>query len=251
MHRILRVLAACALLLVCAVPAAADDAPPSGFNVVEAFIAAINAGDLGSALALLDADAVGLDIASQERSLRGDAQFRRWITALIADGVQIDTELLAVHGDGSVFVTLEHTRADTIPTDLRPVQGTGTYFVSDGRLAALTRVMLPAHRDAWLSSLFLGRWRCGLYDWDVTSDGRYAWTFVAGGAIADSGRYEVIDGAVRFVSDEASSICGAGEMGTFTLAFSGDDVMLIRNVSDECRLRSRGGRHSLARVAGD
>ena len=113
---------------------------------------------------------MGLQIAAEEQTLEEIFQFQRWINALIADGIRIDIELLEVHGDGSIFVTLERTRGDTIPAALAPLQATGTYFVRDGRLAAVTRVMLSAHRDAWLASLFVGRWSCPLYTWDVSSD---------------------------------------------------------------------------------
>ncbi len=251
MNRILRVLAAWALLLACAAPAAAQDVTTTGFEVVEAFVAAINAGDPGRALGLLDADAVGLEIAAEEQTLEGVFRFQRWITELIADGVHIDTELLEVYGDGSIVVTLERTRSDTIPAVLAPLHGTGTYFVRGGRLAALTRVMLPAHRDAWMASLFVGRWRCGWYAWDVSSDGGYVLTFTRDGSLADSGRFEVVDGAVRFVSDEASTICGGGEEGTYTLAFAGVDRFLVRKLDDACDSRAPDGRLSINRVVDD
>lgn len=251
MNRILRVLAACALPLVCAVPAAAQDVTPAGFEVVESFVAAINAGDLGRALSLLDADAVGLEIAAEEQALEGIFQFQRWINALIADGIRIDVELLEVHGDGNIFVTLERTQGGTIPAGLAPLHTTGTYFVLDGRLVAVTRVMLSAHRDVWLASLFVGRWSCPWYTWDVASDGGYVLTFTRDGGLADSGRFEVVDGAFNLVSDEASTICGVGELGTFALAFSGDDRMHIRKLEDACEPRAPGGRLRIGRVVDD
>lgn len=251
MKRILCVLAVCALVLVFAVPAAARDGAPVGFAVVEAFYAAINDGDVGSAITLLDPDAVGLEIGAEEMVLETSWQFRTWMNGLIADGTHIDTEFRDVIGDGSVIVTLEHTRADTIPSDLGPLQFTGMYVVREGRLAALTRLMYSAQRDALLSTLFAGQWRCGWYDWDVSSDGAYALTFLSDGTIADSGSFHVVDGVAHMISDEGSSVCGAGDVATWALAFSGHDLMLVRILADACEPRAPlAGRYSLGRVVG-
>ena len=248
MRPILRVLTVCALVLVFAVPAAARDGAPAGFAVVEAFYAAINDGDVGSAITLLDPDAVGLDIGAEEMALETRSQFRAWMNGLIADGTRIDTEFLDVLGDGSIIVTLEHTRADTIPSDLGPLPFTGMYVVREGRLAAFTRVMHTAQRDALLSTLFAGQWRCHWYEWDVSSDGRYELVFRSDGTVADSGTFHVVDGVARVVSDEGSSVCGAGDVATWALAFSGHDLMLVRVLADACESRAPMGRHTIGRA---
>lgn len=251
MNRIVCFLAVCALAFVLAVPAAARDGAPAGFAVVEAFFAAINDGDVPGAIGLLDPDAIGLEIAGEEVTLETTWQFRTWMNDLIAAGAHIDTEFLAIHGDGSVIVTLEHTRADTIPSHLEPLQSTGMYVVREGRLAALTRVMHSAQRDALLSTLFVGQWRCHWYAWDVSSDGAYELAFLSDGTIADSGSFDVVDGVAHMISDEGSSVCSAGDVATWTLAFSGHDVLLLRILADECEPRAPlTGRYSIGRVVG-
>lgn len=249
MNRILCVLTVCTLALVFAVPAAARDGAPAGFAVVEAFYAAINDGDVGSAITLLDPDAVGLDIGAEEMALETRSQFRAWMNGLIADGTRIDTEFLDVLGDGSIIVTLEHTRADTIPSDLGPLEFTGMYVVREGRLAAFTRIMHTAQRDALLATLFVGQWRCHWYAWDVSSDGAYELAFLSDGTIADSGSFDVVDGVAHMISDEGSSVCSAGDVATWALAFSGQDLMLVRILADECESRAPMGRHTIGRAA--
>lgn len=237
MNRTLRVLAAVALV-VCTVPAAAQGVTSVGFVVVEQFLAAVSDADVERALGYLDADAVGLEVAAGHRVMRGNFQFRRWIDELIADGIRMDTALLEVHGDGSVFVTLDRTWGDAIPPDLTPLHGTGTYLVQDGRLIALTRLTVPGQRDAWMAGLIAGRWSCGGYAWDVSSDGRYALTSVRDALRVDSGRLDVVEGALHLVSDEASTICGTGETGVYTLSFSGRDRFHVWKLEDACAPRA-------------
>lgn len=170
MNRIQLVLAACALSLVYVVPTVA-----------------------------LDADATGLEIVGWERVVLG-VERQLWCAERIGFGTHGESEVPEVHGGSSIVVRLDHTCGDAVSAALASLHATGTYVVLDGRLAAVTRIVLPTQRDACLASLIVGGRRCGWCTWDGTIEGRCALAFVGDGGRADSGRFEVADGFVRCVS---------------------------------------------------
>ena len=158
--------------------AAASGADPG--SLIEAHVAAVNAGDLDAILALYDDDAFHIALPSPDGSAGvciGKDQFRMWYEQSLANGERMAVEdgTLAVDGNQAAFVA-RLTSEEWSKLGVEALEATSEIVVIDGRIMTHVVVLTPdsvrrlqsargtavlapiAGDDAWSSAqLFPGR----------------------------------------------------------------------------------------------
>ena len=216
MHEKLRSVAAFVLVLsVLAVGAA--QGPPTAQQVVERFTEALNAGRTTSAIDLLGSGATWSEHDLYWYTASGTDTLMR-AGQLIRAGVRLETDVVAVVGDGQVVIAHERMWGDFVPEGMAPLRSTTVYAVESGWLVGITRVLSPEQRDALLlATLADTTWGDGFGNLHhrFGADGTYR-SFESPEALRSahhlfSGTYQAENGVFTWVADADSRVCNPGE----------------------------------------
>ena len=128
----------------------AEFAPTSGddpASVVEAYIAAANAGDLDAILALYDDDAFHIALPSPDGSAGvcvGKEQFTMWYEQSLANGDQVELEdgTLAIDGNQATFLT-QISSEPWSKLGLEALEAKADLVVIDGRIMTHVVTLTP------------------------------------------------------------------------------------------------------------
>jgi hypothetical protein len=216
MHEKLRPVAAFVLVLSVLVVGAAQE-PPTAQQVVERFTEALSAGNTASAFGFLALSGAWSEHDLYWRTATGrDLQIRTY--ELVRAGVRLETDVVAVVGDGQVVITQERMWGDFVPEEMAPLRSTTVYVVEAGWLVGITRVLSPEQRDALLlTTLADSTWGDGFGDvyHRFDADGTYgnfdSLEDLRAARHAFSGTYQVENGVLTWVADANSRVCNPGE----------------------------------------
>jgi len=207
------------VLSVLAVGAAQE--PPTAQQVVERFTEALSTGNAASAFSFLALSGSWSEHDLYWRTSTGrDLQIRAY--ELIRTNIRLETDVVAVVGDGQVVIARERMWGDFVPEDMAPLRSTTMYVVEAGWVVGITRVLSPEQRDALLlATLADSAWSDGFGDGlgDVyhrfAADGSYRNFDSLEDMRADrhvfSGTYAVEQGVFTWVADAHSNVCNPGE----------------------------------------
>ena len=215
---------------------------PAQFEVVERFAAQLSAGRLVQVQGVLSSGVVLAEHELFVQAVAGPAVSAR-LRELINQGARLEVAFESASAGGAVIVTREEMWLDDMPEHLLPLRSTGVYVVDGGRVHSITRLLDADQRDVLMREAVVGGWGCGWYFWDVSSDGTYALLARASGDRVDSGRFEVVDGVLHMISDEASTICAAGDTLRAAISFSftvAGEGFFFREIDDACGSRTPG-----------
>ena len=216
MHAKLRQLVAFVLVLSVLAFGGAQETPAAQ-RVVERFTEALSAGDTASAFGFLASGATWTEHDLYWRTFSGrDLQIRAY--ELTRAGVRLETEVIAVVGDGQVIITHERMWGDFVPEGMAPLRSTTVYAVESGWLVGVTRVLSPMQRDAlMLATLADSTWgdAFGNQFHRFDTDGTYRNFATLEDMRSDrhefSGTYAVEQGVLTWVADAHSTVCNPGE----------------------------------------
>lgn len=213
MTGLIRLTLALTLALALLAVGTAQDAPP-GQLVVERFIEALNEGDRGTLRQVLSPATTWSELDLYWRVAQGELEPLQRATALLAGGVRLEAEVVAVEGDGSIVIADERMWGDFVPEGMAPLRSTTTYVVEGERLRGISRVLAPDQRDMLAAVAMVGTWRGPNYV-RLDADGTYAvydnLSSYRSDDHSDSGTF-VSEGFVTiFTSGEDSKVCDPGE----------------------------------------
>jgi hypothetical protein len=214
MHAKLRTVAAFVLLLSVLVVGAAQE-PPTAQQVVERFTEALSAGRNGSALELLGARFTWSEHDLAWHTTTGTPARLR-VGELIRAGVRIETDVVAVVGNGQVVIAHERMWGDFVPEGMAPLRSTTVYVVESGWLVGITRVLSVEQRDAFtLAALADSTWGDGVMFHRFEADGTYRNFGNLEDMLSDhhsfSGTYHMEHGVFTWVADADTRVCSPGE----------------------------------------
>ena len=226
---------------------------PTAQLVVERFAAALSDGETLAARELLSPGTTWVEYDAYPRVAATRLEVAQRVAELIRAGVRLETEVVAIEGDGSVVIAHERMWGDFVPEHLAPLRSTTLYVVEAGWLVSITRTLVPEHRDALLAGLIVGAWSRGAGAVRHDLDGRY--TFFTTGydylakridplTEADTGTFSVGRGAITYVSGEGSRVCAAGERLVLRTQFIDADAVFIDPDLDQtdCAYHRRNAR---------
>ena len=212
-------------------------APPEASQVVERFAAAVSAGDLSAAYALLSQGAVWSERDLFWRVAPTQPHAGERLRELIAADARIELEVDAVLGDGTMVIVSELLWSDDVPDDLAPLRSTTLYLVEQGLVQGITRVLSAEQRDALFAEAMVGPWRCGAFtrfDADGTY-GRYlSLEYLRSARSYDSGTYAVEGGVITTVSGDGSEVCEAGQLIRFSWDVIDADTFAVATGETDC-----------------
>jgi hypothetical protein len=220
MHEKLRSVAAFVLVLSALAVSTAQETLTAQ-QVVERFAEALSAGNAASAFSFLALSGSWSEHDLYWRTSTGrDLQIRAY--ELIRADIQLETDVVAVVGDGQVVIARERMWGDFVPEDMAPLRSTTMYVVESGWVVGITRVLSPEQRDALLlATLADSTWSDGFGDGSGNvyhrfgADGTYRNFDSLEDMRADrhlySGTYAVEHGVFTYVADERSKVCHPGE----------------------------------------
>lgn len=239
-------------LLVTVSTVGSAQAPPGPHQLVEAFIAAVAAGDAGGARGLLADSVTWAEYDLYWRVATTRLEVAQRVHALVANGVRIEAEVVAVMAGGSLVIVHERTWGDTVPEAMAPLRSTTTYLVEAGQVVDITRVLASEQRDELAREAIVGVWtRRGAFV-RHDSDGTFRTFADHDDLIADvphdSGTYTVAGGIFTYVSDDASTYCEPGDRSPMRLQMIDADTVYVdpQREQSECVRR----RHSTYAVPG-
>lgn len=185
---------------------------------------------------------------------QGDDAVKARLRGWAMQGVWIESEPVAVLGGGQLVVTEERMWADFIPEAEEPWHYTVSYLLAGGRIVFIQRVLDPEPWDRLAAEAIVGDWGItgGLAGHRFGADGHFEVSEtlrLLGSRSIDAGRYEFASGLLRFVSDDTTVYCAAGDEGVWRLRFLDADTMEWVRVDEACRaLRGQASTAVLVRV---
>ena len=241
MSRLLRSTLSLVLALALLAVGAAQGTPAAQL-VVERFAAALSDGETLAARELLSPATTWVEYDAYPRVAATRLEVAQRVAELIRSSVRLETEVVAIVGDGSIVIAHERMWGDFLPENLAPLRSTTVYVVEAGWLLSITRTLVPEHREALLAGLTVGAWSRGGDVFRHDLDGTYsvfttAYDRVAKSidplAEADTGTFSVERGATTYVSGEASRVCAAGERLVLRMQFMDADTVFFDAVLDQ------------------
>lgn len=238
MHDKSRAVAAFVLALsVLAVGAAQE--PPTAQQVVERFTEALSTGNTATAFGYLALSGSWSENDLYWRTSTGrDLQIRAY--ELVRGGVKLETDVVAVVGDGQVVIARERMWGDFVPEGMAPLRSTTMYVVEAGWVVGITRVLSPEQRDALLlASLADSAWGDGFGNvyHRFGADGAYRNFESLEDMRADrhlfSGTYAVEHGVLTFVADARTHVCNPGERLVMRVRLVDEDTSIGVRVREE------------------
>ena len=220
MNRMLGSTLVLVLILALLAVGTAQGTPPAQL-VVERFVEALNEVDRYTLRQVLSPSTTWSELDLYWRVAEGELGPLQRAWMLIAGGVRLETEAVAVMGGGSIVIVHERMWGDFVPEGLAPLRSTTVYVVEGERLTGITRVLAPDQREMLAADFIIGTWRepGGSYA-RLDADGTYAGYDSLGhfrsDDPSDSGTW-VIDGFVAvFISGEDSQWCDPGDRTPWT-----------------------------------
>jgi len=216
MHEKLRSVAAFVVVLSLLAVGTAQQAPTAQ-QVVERFTEALSTGKTASIIGLLPLSATWSEHDLYWRSATGrDLQIRAY--ELVRAGVRLESDVVAVVGDGQVVIAHERMWGDFVPEGMAPLRSTTVYVVESGALVGITRVLAPEQRDALaLAAIVDSTWGDFTGGWyhRFDADGTYrnynSLVDLRAGRHFFSGTYQLERAVLTWVADEDSRVCKPGE----------------------------------------
>ena len=240
MSRLLRSTLSLVLALALLAVGAAQGTPTAQL-VVERFAAALSDGETRAARELLSPGTTWVEYDAYPRVAATRLEVAQRVAELIRAGVRLETEVVAIVGDGSILITHERMWGDFVPENLAPLRSTTVYVVEAGWLLSITRTLVPEHREALQARLTVGAWSHTVaFRHDL--DGTYSFFTTAYDSVAksidpraeaDTGTFSVEGGAITYVSGEASRVCAAGERLVLRMQFMDADTVFFDAVPDQ------------------
>jgi len=215
MSRMLRSVSSFVLVLAVLTAGVAQETPAAQ-RVVERFAEALSAGRYQDVSAVLGGGATWSEHDLYWRVASGPAVRQRAID-LIAAGARLETEVVAVMGDGRLVIAHERLWGDFVPEGMAPLRSTTVYVVEAGWLVGITRVLSAEQHDALLElALTDSTWR-GAHD--------FVYQFGNDGSVRDfeglndlrsgrhifSGTFHVEHGVLTWIADADSTVCAPGQ----------------------------------------
>jgi len=226
------------------------EAPASAqFGVVERYAALLSAGDQAALRSLFAPKAVFAEydlLWDVEVNPAIGAAVSGRVRAMVASGVNLEVELVAVEGSGAVLVTRERMRGEMVPEALAPLRSTGVYVVVGDRIVSITRVLDADQREAIVRDAMIGTWRSLSHGGSamflrLEADG----TYLVANALTqlddlpwDSGRFGLEGGVFTFVSDVDTYACTPGDAGSWWVRFDAADWFALTQIEEACRRRT-------------
>ena len=257
MTRLIRLTLALTLALALLAVGTAQDASP-GQLVVERFIEALNEGDRGTVRQVLSPATTWSELDLYWRVAQGELEALQRANVLLAGGVRLEVEVVAIEGDGSIVIADERMWGDFVPEGMAPLRSTTTYVVEGERLRGISRVLAPDQRDLLAANFIVGVWRDpggGIVR--LGADGSYA-VYLSLGHYDSDDPYDrgtfVSEGFVgAFISGEDSKWCAPGEQTPWTWLAMDDTTMnvnalLLRDQIECARWRHAAGTLRYVRV---
>jgi len=217
--------------------------PTPAEALVERFVAALDAGDATAARACLAPTATLSTLDLTWRSWQGVDAVALRLEALVAAAAHVESEPLALLGEGAVLFTRDLLWADGVPEGLAPYRYTGLYVVHGDRIASLTWLLAAEQRDALTAAWLVGtwRWREAAFYFQFDGDGGYRADSGPlqrdGQEPQDAGAFRVDGGVLTIVSGPDARFCCPGQTGRYRLHFGDDDRLLLELLDDACVTR--------------
>ena len=217
----------------------ASQGAPAEYHTVERFVEALSAGDTRTVRDMLSPAATWVEYDVYLRVFAGRVDTMARLNELVRGGVRLETELVAIMGDGSMIITHERMWGDFVRDDLAPLRSTTSYVLDADRLVAITRVLATDQRDALTASLAVGMWTFGVPT-------VYAHVFDATNRVysnlddlrADrphhvAEQFEVRDGIIMTVAGEGSEVCNPGERIVQRVHVIDEDTLILTVIREE------------------
>jgi hypothetical protein len=216
MHEKLRSFASFVLVL-SALAVGTAQQTPTAQQVVERFTEALTTGDTASVIGILALSGTWSEHDLYWRTSTGrDLQIRAY--ELVRAGVRLETDVVAVMGDGQVVIAHERMWGDFVPEGMAPLRSTTIYVVESGWLVGITRVLSAEQRDALvLAAVADSTWSDGFGDvyHRFSADGTYrnfdSLEAMRSGNHFFSGTHGVEHGVFTWVADADSHVCSPGQ----------------------------------------
>jgi len=216
---------------------------PAQFQVVERYVALLSEGNQADLRSLFAPRTVFAEhdlLWSVEVSPAiGEAVSNR-VRAMVAAGVRLEVELVAVESDGAVLVTRERMWGETIPEVLAPLRATAVYVVLGERIVSITRVLDADQRDVLVREAVIGTWGPAAA-LRFEADGTYRLAHSLAGLDDrswDSGTYRVEGGVLTFVSGADTYACRPGDVGSWWVRFDAADWLALAQIEERCTRRA-------------
>jgi len=238
MHEKLRSFAALVLVLSLLAIGSAQQTPTAQ-QVVERFTEALSAGELFSVVGLLAGNATWSEHDLYVRTATGTDVQRR-ANELIRAGVRLETDVVAVLGDGQVVITHERMSGDFVPEGMAPLRSTTVYVVESGWLVGITRVLSAEQRDALVREAFAdSTWSDGFGDvyYRYDADGTFH-SYPTLGSLRSanhifSGTFHVERGVGTYTAAADSRQCNPGERLVMRFRMIDQDTVYAEPLADE------------------
>jgi hypothetical protein len=234
----LRTVAAFVLLLSVLVVGAAQE-PPTAQQVMERFTEALSAGELFPVVGLLAGNATWSEHDLYWRTVTG-TDLQRRASELIRGGVRLESDVVAVMGDGQVVIAHERMWGDFVPEGLAPLRSTTVYVVESGWLVSITRLLSSEQRDALVREAFAdSTWSDGFGDvyYRYDADGTYhSYPNLASVGSANhifSGTCHVERGVGTYTAAADSRQCNPGERLVMRFRMIDQDTVYAEPLADE------------------
>jgi limonene-1,2-epoxide hydrolase len=258
MSRTLRTILSLVLVLALLAVGTAQGTPPAQL-VVERFAAALNEVDRYTLRQVLSPATTWSELDLHWRVAQGELEPLQRAWMLLDGGVRLETEVVAIVGDGSIVIAHERMWGDFVPEGMAPLRSTTVYVVEGERLTGITRVLAPDQREMLAADSIIGTWRASHGDYArLDADGTYAVYDSLGhyrsDDPSDSGTF-VIDGFVAvFISGEDSRRCAPGERTPWTWQAIDDtrtnvNTLLLRDQIECPHYRHNAAASQYVRVA--
>jgi limonene-1,2-epoxide hydrolase len=222
---------------------------PAQFQVVERYAALLSEGDQAGLRSLFAPKAVFAEydlLWGVEVNPAIGAAVSGRVRAMVAAGVRVEIELLAVEGGGALLVTRERMWGDTVPEVLAPLRATGVYLVVGEQIVSITRVLDADQREEMVRDAIIGTWRSlthggGALALRLDADGTY---LIANGLALldelpwDSGRFDLEGGVLTFVSGADTYACRPGDVGSWWVRFDTADWFALAQIEEACKRRT-------------
>lgn len=253
------VLTTAVMLLVGSSRAPAQESRPEAFAIIEQFSSYINDGRILLAIMLLTGDTDLTERDLHEQVWIGKVQVGRRLWEWRDQGVRLETEVIAVLGEGNVVVAHERVWRNDIPEALAPYHYTSVYLIEGERLASITRLLSAAERSTLMRQhlVDIGTWWDARGVWvHFDTDGTYRYAQTRSGLDADLaergsadwvatfleyGTFTIDAGILTMVSGEATNWCPPGSAGTHRFHVIDPDQIEITLIEDACFRRLAPG----------
>lgn len=222
-------------------------------EVVMALGAALNAGDVDTAMSYIADNAYFGTVDMESNHYSGKEAIRSLFENLVADQFRIEQTIVATYNDDHILVSDTKTWANEMMTmGLAPFTATEVYVVKDNLITGITWVMTNATRERIMSAIapspimkedVIGTWKLlyGGFYMQFNEDGTYRADETIEGLNSDTpqdiGMYTVENSTITQVSGAETRNCVQGDTGIYAMSVGVNDMLEFTLQSDECEQR--------------